>query len=66
MLLRYAIPQTMAIFETPDQLYCYISELFEEIATLPEAQETIKSLTLCVRFNLYDARLCNDVNCSEW
>ncbi len=41
----------MAIFETPDQLYCYISELFEEIATLPEAQETIKSLTLCVRFN---------------
>ena len=41
----------MAIFETPDQLYCYISELFEEIATLPEAQEAIKSLTLCVRFN---------------
>lgn len=41
----------MAIFETPDQLYSYISELFEEIATLPEAQEVLKSLTLSVRFN---------------
>lgn len=41
----------MAIFETPDQLYNYISELFEEIATLPEAQEALKSLTLSVRFN---------------
>ena len=41
----------MAIFEGPDQLYSYISELFEEIATLPEAQETLKSLTLSVRFN---------------
>ena len=41
----------MAIFETADQLYGYISELFEEIATLPEAQEALKSLTLSVRFN---------------
>lgn len=41
----------MAIFETSDQLYSYISELFEEIATLPEAQEALESLTLCVRFN---------------
>jgi putative sterol carrier protein len=41
----------MAIFETPDQLYGYISELFEEIALLPEAQEALKSLTLSVRFN---------------
>ena len=41
----------MAIFETSDQLYSYISELFEEIATLPEAQEALKSLTLSVQFN---------------
>ena len=41
----------MAIFETPDQLYSYISELFEEIATLPEAQDALKTLTLSVRFN---------------
>ena len=41
----------MAIFETPDQLYSYISELFEEIATLPEAREALKSLMLSVRFN---------------
>ena len=41
----------MAIFEAPDQLYSYISELFEEIATLPEAQKALKSLTLNVRFN---------------
>ena len=41
----------MAIFETPDQLYSYISELFEEIATLPEAQEALKSLTVNVQFN---------------
>lgn len=41
----------MAIFETPDQLYSYISELFEAIATLPEAQAALKSLTLSVRFN---------------
>ena len=40
----------MAIFESPDQLYRYISELFEEIATLPEAQEALESLTLSVRF----------------
>lgn len=51
MLLRYAIPQTMAIFETSEQLYSYISELFAEIATLPEAEEALKSLTLSVRFN---------------
>ena len=41
----------MAIFETSDQLYSYINELFAEIAALPEAQEALKSLTLCVRFN---------------
>ena len=41
----------MAIFETPDRLYSYISELFEEIAMLPEAQEALKSLILSVRFN---------------
>lgn len=41
----------MAIFETSDQLYSYISELFEEIATLPEAKEALKSLTLKVQFN---------------
>ncbi len=41
----------MAIFETSEQLYSYISELFKEIATLPEAQEALESLTLCVRFN---------------
>ena len=50
MLLRYAIPQTMAIFQTSEQLYNYISELFAEIATLPEAQEALKSLTLSVQF----------------
>ena len=47
----------MAIFETPDQLYSYISELFEEIATLPEAKEALKSLTLNVQFN-YNAPDC--------
>ena len=41
----------MAIFEAPDQLYSYISDRFEEIATLPEAQEALKSLRLSVRFN---------------
>lgn len=41
----------MAIFETSEQLYRYISKLFEEIATLPEAQEALKTLTLCVRFH---------------
>ena len=41
----------MAIFETSEQLYSYISELFAEIATLPEAQEALKSLTLSVQFN---------------
>ena len=57
MLLQYAILQTMAIFETSDQLYSYISELFAEIATLPEAKETLKSLTLNVQFN-YSAPDC--------
>ena len=47
----------MAIFEAPDQLYSYISELFEEIATLPEARASLKSLTLSVRFN-YTAPDC--------
>ena len=47
----------MAIFEAPDQLYSYTSELFEEIATLPEARESLKSLTLSVRFN-YTAPDC--------
>ena len=41
----------MAIFETSDQLYRYISELFTEIAGLPEAQEALKSLVLNVQFN---------------
>ena len=41
----------MAIFETSDQLYGYISELFEEIATLPEAREALKSVALTVQFN---------------
>lgn len=41
----------MAIFETSEQLYSYMSELFEELAALPEAQEALESLTLSVRFN---------------
>ena len=41
----------MAIFETSKQLYSYISELFEELAALPEAQEALESLSLSVRFN---------------
>lgn len=41
----------MAVFETPDQLYNYITKLFEEISTLPEAQDALKTLTLCVQFN---------------
>ena len=57
MLLRYAIPQTMAIFETSEQLYSYISELFAEIATLPESQTALESLTLSVRFK-YTAPDC--------
>ena len=47
----------MAIFETSEQLYSYISELFAEIATLPEARETLKTLTLSVQFN-YTAPDC--------
>ena len=49
--MQYAILDTMAIFETPDQLYCYISELFAEVAILPEAKEALKSLELNVQFN---------------
>ena len=41
----------MAIFETSEQLYSYISDLFEELAALPEVQEALESLTLSVRFN---------------
>ena len=41
----------MPVFETPDQLYDYISVLFEEISSLPEAQQTLKTLNLCVKFN---------------
>lgn len=41
----------MAIFETSEQLYSYISELFEELAALPEVQEALESLKLCVKFN---------------
>ena len=47
----------MAVFETSEQLYSYISELFAEIATLPEARETLKTLTLSVQFN-YTAPDC--------
>ncbi len=41
----------MALFKTPDQLYDYISELFDEISSLPEAQQALKTLKLCVKFN---------------
>lgn len=41
----------MATFETSEHLYSYISELFAEIATLPEAQAALQSLTLSVQFN---------------
>ena len=47
----------MAKFETSEQLYGYISELFSEIATLPEAREALKTLTLSVQFN-YTAPEC--------
>lgn len=47
----------MVIFETSEQLYNYISELFVEIATLPEAQEALNVLTLRVQFN-YTAPDC--------
>ena len=47
----------MATFETSEQLYGYISELFAEIATLPEAREALKTLTLSVQFN-YTAPDC--------
>ena len=57
VLLRYAIPQIMAIFETSEQLYGYISELFSEIATLPEARAALKTVRLSVQFN-YTAPDC--------
>ena len=47
----------MAMFETSEQLYSYISALFAEIATLPEAREALKTLTLSVQFN-YTAPDC--------
>lgn len=47
----------MAVFETSDQLYDYISNLFEEISSLPEAQQAIKTLNLCVKFN------CTEPDC---
>ena len=58
----------MGIFETPDQLYSYISELFEEIATLPEAREALKSLMLSVRFNYTqpDCRMTLTAAHGEW
>ena len=47
----------MAMFETSEQLYNYISELFAEIATLPEARAALATLTLSVQFN-YTAPEC--------
>ena len=47
----------MAIFETSEQLYGYIDELFAEIATLPEARAALQTLTLSVQFN-YTAPDC--------
>ena len=47
----------MAMFETSEQLYNYIGELFAEIATLPEARDALKTLTLSVQFN-YTAPDC--------
>lgn len=47
----------MAIFETPDHLYGYISDLFSELAALPAAEEALRSLTLNVRF-IYSAPDC--------
>lgn len=44
----------MALFETPDQLYDYLSELFEEISSLPDAQQALKTINLCVKFNYTD------------
>lgn len=52
--MQYAIPQVMAIFQTSDQLYDYISELFAELVKLPEAAEALKSLALKVEFNHSD------------
>ena len=47
----------MAIFETSEQLYGYISKLFAEIATLPEARAALKTVKLSVQFN-YTAPDC--------
>ena len=41
----------MAIFETSEQLYSYMSELFEKVAVLPEVQALLEPLSLCVQFN---------------
>lgn len=47
----------MTMFETSEQLYSYISALFAEIATLPEARAALETLTLSVQFN-YTAPEC--------
>ena len=47
----------MAIFETSEQLYSYMSELFEKVAVLPEVQVLLEPLSLCVQFN-YTAPDC--------
>ena len=47
----------MVIFKTSEQLYSYISELFEKVAALPEVQTQLKPLALCVQFN-YTAPDC--------
>ena len=52
--MQYAIPQKMAIFETADQLYDYIDALFAEIATLPEVQDALNSVSLNVQFSYSD------------
>ncbi|MCG9126286.1 SCP2 sterol-binding domain-containing protein [Candidatus Poribacteria bacterium] len=44
----------MALFETADQLYDYKIELFDEISSLPEAQQALTTLKLCVKFNYTD------------
>ena len=56
----------MAIFETPDQLYSYISELFEEIATLPEATGGTEVVDGERPIQLQHARLQDDANGSKW
>ena len=56
----------MAIFETSEQLYGYINELFAEIATLPEARVALKTVKLSVQFNYTAPDLYNNTNSSEW